>query len=206
MALGPWKCKVYLHETTFLSLGTLTFHTKRTLNKDYPRLPDETGIRMIATWTCNVLCGLVISDFKMKTLSCLTLQVFLESWDSVSCNGVRQSHTEEPETILVDSTHSILPGTGVDPMMLGHRTKWCQHAGGQQTLGTWRAPPWVCSLILSPSVLFPWRASITSACREGKGLWHNRTPRPSLRQATNFAQTKSISFLWSPWPNTTLLP
>lgn len=59
----------------------------------------------------------------MKTLGCLTLQAFLESWDSVPCNGVKGSHTEEPETILVDSRHSILPGTGVDPMMLGHGTK-----------------------------------------------------------------------------------
>lgn len=61
---GSWKCKVYLHKTTFLSLGTLTFHTKRTLNKDYPRLPDETGFQMIATWTCNVLCGLVLRILK----------------------------------------------------------------------------------------------------------------------------------------------
>jgi len=81
---------------------------------------------MVETWTFNVLYGPIFSDFKMKTtktLGCLTLWMFLESWDSISCDGVRRSNTEEQATMLVDSTHSILLGMGMDPMMLNCQNK-----------------------------------------------------------------------------------
>lgn len=78
---------------------------------------------MTETWTFNVIYGPINPGFKMKTTKTLdqpSLWKFLES------SGLSWSQTVMPRrttVILVNWTHSILLGTGMDPMTFRSQNK-----------------------------------------------------------------------------------